>query len=281
MRKACRASDAWREKNYFARSSLLYWVFTGLVLIFYSCCLFYDLCHENRGVSIRAKAQWLAEGEKSNNFFHGLEKKKYNQKIISRLIDEDNREISHASDISSAEKHFFEKLYSSLEEGNQSIWEIFFPNERKTISDDIKSDFDRDININEIKEAVKRMKNEKSPGIDGFPVEFYKIFWNEIKDMLSESYQYSIDTGSLSISQKQGIITLLPKSDKDLSYLKNWRPITLLTVDYKILSSVLAIRLKSNLSDTIHEDQKGFIKNRQMSENIRKVITRINNDNRF
>ena len=137
---------------------------------------------------------------------------------------------------------------------------FFFPNERKTISDDIKSDFDRDININEIKEAVKRMKNEKSPGIDGFPVEFYKIFWNEIKDMLSESYQYSIDTGSLSISQKQGIITLLPKSDKDLSYLKNWRPITLLTVDYKILSSVLAMRLKSNLSDIIHEDQTGFIK---------------------
>ena len=104
------------------------------------------------------------------------------------------------------------------------------------------------------------MKNEKSPGIDGFPVEFYKIFWNEIKDMLLESYQYSIDTGSLSISQKQGIITLLPKSDKDLSYLKNWRPITLLTVDYKILSSVLAMRLKSNLSDIIHEDQTGFIK---------------------
>ena len=125
---------------------------------------------------------------------------------------------------------------------NQSIWEKFFPNERKTISDDIKSDFDRDININEIKEAVKRMKNEKSPGIDGFPVEFYKIFWNEIKDMLLESYQYSIDTGSLSISQKQGIITLLPKSDKDLSYLKNWRPITLLTVDYKILSSVYCNR---------------------------------------
>ena len=228
---------------------------------------------ENRGASIRAKAQWLAEGEKSNKFFHGLEKIKYNQKIISRLIDEENREISHASDILSAEKHFFEKLYSSsLEEGNQSIWENFFPNERKTISDDIKSDFDRDININEIKEAVKRMKNEKSPGIDGFPVEFYKIFWNEIKDMLLELYQYSIDTGSLSISQKQGIITLLPKSDKDLSYLKNWRPITLLTVDYKILSSVLAMRLKSNLSDIIHEDQTGFIKNRQMSENIRKVI---------
>ena len=99
---------------------------------------------------------------------------------------------------------FFEKLYSSsLEEGNQSIRENFFPNERKTISDDIKSDFDRDININEIKEAVKRMKNEKSLGIDGFPVEFYKIFWNEIKDMLLGSYQYSIDTGSLSISQQE------------------------------------------------------------------------------
>ena len=108
------------------------------------------------------------------------------------------------------------------------------------------------------------MKNEKSPGIDGIggidAIKFYKIFWNEIKDMLSESYTFTIQTGMLSISQKQGIITLIPKSDKDLSYLKNWRPITLLTVDYKISSSGLATRLKSTLNDLIHEEQTKFIK---------------------
>ena len=147
--------------------------------------------------------------------------------------------------------------------------------ERKTLKDDTKSSIDREIDISEIKEAIKYMKNEKSPGIDGLPIEFYKIFWNEIKDMLSESYTFSIQTGMLSISQKQGIITLIPKTDKDLSYLKNWRPITLLTVDYKILSSVLATRLKPTLNDLIHEDQTGFIKGRHMSENIRKVIEMI------
>ena len=60
----------------------------------------------------------------------------------------------------------------------------------------------------------------------------------------------------------QGKITLIPKSDQDLSYLKNWRPITLLNVDYKILSSVLVTRLKSTLNDLIHEDQTGYIKGR-------------------
>ena len=75
--------------------------------------------------------------------------------------------------------------------------------------------------------------------------------------------------------KKQGIITLIPKSDKDLSYLKNWRPITLLTVDHRILSSVLATRLKSTLNDLIHEDQTGFIKGRHMSEYVRKAIEMI------
>ena len=231
---------------------------------------------ENRGACNRAKAQWLTEGEKFNKFFHSLEKKRYNQKVISHIIDENNREISNPPDILAAEKRFYESLYSStLGIKNDSINKKFFPIERKTLNDDTKSSLDKDIDISEIKEAIKHMKNEKSPGIDGLPIEFYKIFWNEIKDMLSESYTFSIQTGMLSISQKQGIITLIPKTDKDLSYLKNWRPITLLTVDYKILSSVLATRLKHTLNDLIHEDQTGFIKGRHMSENIRKVIEMI------
>ena len=55
-----------------------------------------------------------------------------------------------------------------------------FPIERKTLKDDTKSTLDRNFDISEIKEAIKRMKNEKSPGIDGLPIEFFKIFLNEI-----------------------------------------------------------------------------------------------------
>ena len=95
---------------------------------------------------------------------------------------------------------------------------------------------------------------------------------HDIKDILYDSYCYSIESGLLSISQKQGIITLIPKQEKDTHYLKNWRPISLLTVDYKILSSALATRLKSELITLIHEDQTGFVKGHYIGESIRKVI---------
>ena len=137
---------------------------------------------------------------KSNTFVHSLEKNRYNQKVISHIIDENNGEISNPPDILAAEKRFYESLYSStLGEQNDSVEKKIFLIERKTLNDDTKSTLDTDIDISEIKEVIKHMKNDERPGIDRLSIEFYKIFWNEAKDMLSESYTFSIQTGMLSI----------------------------------------------------------------------------------
>ena len=77
------------------------------------------------------------------------------------------------------------------------------------------------------------MKNNKSPGSDGITTEFYKLFWNDIKLYLLNSLNYSLQTGNLTDLQKQGIITLIPKSGKEMCHLENWRPISLLNVDYR------------------------------------------------
>lgn len=81
-----------------------------------------------------------------------------------------------------------------------------------------------------------------------------------------------IDKEEMTTTMKQGIITLIPKPDKDLLSLDNWRPITLLNVDYKILSLILARRLKKGLSEIINETQTGFMANRHISCNIRLVL---------
>ena len=79
------------------------------------------------------------------------------------------------------------------------------------------------------------MKNQKKKtGLDGITVEFYKIFWNNIKELYANSINYSFETGSLTELQMQSIITIFPKQNKDLTILDNWRPISLLNVDYKI-----------------------------------------------
>ena len=74
------------------------------------------------------------------------------------------------------------------------------------------------------------MKNENSPGLDGFTAEFFKFFWLDLKHFILRSLNYGYRNGSLSITQKQGIITCLPKPNKSRHYLKNLRPISLLNV---------------------------------------------------
>jgi hypothetical protein len=75
----------------------------------------------------------------------------------------------------------------------------------------------------------------------------------------------------MSADQRKGLISLLPKQDKDVKFIKNWRPITILNTDYKILTKILANRLKKILPKIIHPDQTGFVLGRQIGENIRIV----------
>ncbi len=88
---------------------------------------------------------------------------------------------------------------------------------------------------------------------------------------LFRSYKNSIDSGELSITQKQGVITLLPKKDKSKLLLKNWRPISLLNTDYKIFSGALSLRIKKILNRLIGETQKGFVEGRDISECTRLI----------
>ena len=80
---------------------------------------------------------------------------------------------------------------------------------------------------------------------------------------------FSFQTGMLSVSQRLGIITVIPKGDKDKTFLKNWRPLTLLNSLYKMISGVIAGRIRPVLDTIIHGDQKGFIGNRYIGEAIR------------
>ena len=77
-----------------------------------------------------------------------------------------------------------------------------------------------------------------------------------------DSFNYAFTTRNFSISQRQGIIRLIPKKDKDPSYLKNWRPPSLLNVDYKIATKALALRLKKVFPQVINNAQTGYIEGR-------------------
>ena len=114
------------------------------------------------------------------------------------------------------------------------------------------------------------MENNKSPGLDGLSTNFYKHFWPIIGPDLTQIYNYAYDHGQLSLSQRRGVISLLFKKG-DWTKLQNWRPITLLNTDYKILTKALSNRLKNTLSSIIHTDQKACIPGRTINDNLRLI----------
>jgi len=76
----------------------------------------------------------------------------------------------------------------------------------------------------------------------------------------------------MSSSQKQAVITLIEKKGKDRSLLENWRPISLVNVDAKIMSKAIATRIKNVLPNIIHHNQTGFIKDRYIGETVRSIF---------
>ena len=115
-------------------------------------------------------------------------------------------------------------------------------------------------------------ENGKTPGNDGIPIEFYKKLWDILADQLVNVFNYSFQLEEMTTSQRQAIITLIDKKGKDRSYLENWRPISLVNVDAKIASKVIANRIKCCLPDIIHHNQSGFIKDRFIAETACSIL---------
>ena len=116
--------------------------------------------------------------------------------------------------------------------------------------------------------ALKTMDAGKTPGSDGLPAEFYKVFWTDISILLIRSLNHAYQTGQLSKTQKRGVTKLIPEKDAEPYYIKKWKPLTLLNCDYKIVKKAIANRLKNVLPNLINSDPTGFINGRFIGENI-------------
>ena len=223
------------------------------------------------GVMIRSRAKWIDQGEKASKYFCTLENRNYVSKCMPNLWKTDGTKTNSKDEILIETKNFYEKLYEAKPIDNIDLNEILnYPNIPK-LNESEKMKLEGPLTINEVLESLKNMKNNKSPGSDGFTAEFFKFFWKDLGDFVVRSINDSFVKGELASTQKEGVITCIPKGQKDKQYLKNWRPISLLNVVYKIASACIANRIKTVLQKLIHEDQTGFISGRYIGENIRNI----------
>ena len=149
------------------------------------------------------------------------------------------------------------------------------------MKNELNEQLTKSINKNETKQAIYQMENDKSPGIDGIPVEFYKTFYDTLENDLIQLHNNILFIEKSITNTMQKAITLIPKKG-DLNKLKYWRPISLLCTDYKILTKVLANRLKNILPQIISKEQTCSIPSRTIFNNlflIRDTITLTNEKN--
>lgn len=111
----------------------------------------------------------------------------------------------------------------------------------------------------EIVLAIVTMKINKDPGPDGFTLEFYKKFKLQVTALTKQVFEYCIQVKSIPESWQTAKIIIIPQKGKDPAKPESYHLIPLLNVDYKILSSILSIRLRTIIEFYIHKEKKGLL----------------------
>ena len=131
------------------------------------------------------------------------------------------------------------------------------------------------LTLEDLHNAVKDMKKMSAPGLDGLTVPFYQEFWPLIGKYVFDSISEAHEHEHFTIDQRRGLLKLIPKRNKNPGYVHNLRPITLLNVDYKMVTKALAKRMSKIIPNLIHTDQKGFVHGRFLGEGVIELQTLI------
>ena len=200
--------------------------------------------------------------------------------MMQSLLTEDVRLVNTQEEILKDTTNFYQRLYTS-ETTDDLAQEYLLNNLTQTLTDEDRDTVEGEITLDELFTGIKSFANDKSPGCDGLTAEFYKTFCTVIGNDLVEVINNGFQKGELSITIRRGVIVLIPKGgEKKLK--KNWRPISLLNYDYKIITKVLTSRLRDILPKIIHPNQKCGIKGRSIHDGaalIRDLIDYVNYKN--
>lgn len=183
------------------------------------------------------------------------------------ILNSDGNEVFSRDEIERAHVFFYTELFSS-EPIDESCKRQLLRGFSSALPEADRILCDGDISLAELGESLGGLTLNKSPGPDGFTVEFFSKFWHLLGPLLLQVACECFCNGMLPQSMKGSATRLIFKKRGDKKDLKKWRPISLLNVDYKIISKVLTTRLSHVISPVVHPDQTCSVPGRSISSNV-------------
>ena len=230
------------------------------------------------GAKIRSKIKNLEKPIKS---FLNLENNIQKNKLINEIIDMDGNLIKDKTEIATSFKDFYQDLYSE-ETADNDVQKTYLKHCKK-LDDEDRDFIDADININDLKKALNDMNENASPGPNGLTVKFYKTFFNDLSPLLEQLLVSSFEKEGISDNLNKAYITLIPKDSGPKNELKNYRPISLLNIEYKMITKALTNKASPFLNSIIDEDQACAIKDRTIISHNHKIrdLISLTNDKEY
>ncbi|KAM7311168.1 hypothetical protein ISCGN_008075 [Ixodes scapularis] len=220
---------------------------------------------EYRGAMVRSRTLFLERDEEPSKIFKTKERQHAARNKIGKLQVGDV-EVTRKEEIEDAFLQAYTDLFTRVEDdGVLQTTGVALPK----ISPKVRKQMNRKITASEVEEAIKELAPRKSPGVDGLGSQFYKTFSAQLCPILRDVYADVLKRGLLPPSMRQAVTVLIQKKNsKGTPKVDHFRPISLLTSDYKILAKILAKRLEWGLRDVVGEHQAYGIKRRTISTNL-------------
>jgi hypothetical protein len=220
--------------------------------------------HEDMKWKQRAKQSWYRAGDRNTPFYHAWASHRRKVNRIVKIRDEDGREWKKQPEIGTAFVRFFQQLFSAND--NTDVPTCVNGLEQR-VTKDMNATLLREFTSSEVEAALNQMHPLKSPGPDGFSACFYQRAWNTVKVEVCQTVLGYLNHGLFDAAINATHIALIPKI-KNPSKVSDYRPISLCNVLYKLISKVLANRLKKVLPHIISPNQSAFIPGRLITDNV-------------
>ena len=230
------------------------------------------LCHKYRGANIRSKIP-IAQ-EKPTKAFLSIETGIQNSRLIKEINNENGNLVSDMSQIPTVFRDFYSKLYSR--QSTESDVQNTYLNFTRKLSDEQREIIEHPITMFDLKKALFGMREEASPGPNGLTVKFFKTFFDDLAPLLLKLLDAVFSKGYLTKDFKLSYTVLLPKDSGSLLNVKNFRPISLLNISFKMITKALSNKIAPFIEDLVHPDQAAVIRGRSIQNHnhyIRDLIS--------